>query len=165
MMAYMTMPIWKMILNQMVKRKRRKALWLPIPTQLLIQGQWWSNLSTHWLHIAQWRDLADLITLHSGHKSAGLMSLRSSRKLLYLSGFNIPAFLQDAIKKNRKTSVNVLRLASWKYPILSSWIVGKVISKLRARTTTKRPMNKNWVLWFLFKGMRGTFSIKHSQYF
>ena len=42
--------------------KLKKALWLLMPTQLFIQGQWWSNLSQQRLQMAQWRDLDDLIT-------------------------------------------------------------------------------------------------------
>jgi len=34
------------------------------PTQLLIQGQWWSMLSTHLLQAEQWWHLSGLKTLH-----------------------------------------------------------------------------------------------------
>ena len=34
-----------------------------LPIQLLIQGQWWSNIDTHQLHIEQCFDLAGFISL------------------------------------------------------------------------------------------------------
>jgi hypothetical protein len=32
----------------------KKNLWLPMPTQLLIQGQWWSILMMQRWHALQW---------------------------------------------------------------------------------------------------------------
>jgi len=40
------------------------------PTQLLIQGQWWSNLSIHLLHTEQCLDLVVRIIKQSGHNYA-----------------------------------------------------------------------------------------------
>jgi hypothetical protein len=49
--------------------------------------------------------------LHSGHRSAGLISVSSSRKVLDFSGFKTPAFLHEAMKKVPKTKANVPKLA------------------------------------------------------
>jgi len=49
----MTMATVKRVKRNVLIKKARKALWLRTPTQLLIQGQWWSNRSTHTLQIAQ----------------------------------------------------------------------------------------------------------------
>ena len=54
-----------------IMMKTRKELWLFTPTQLFIQGQWWSNLSTHLLQMAQCLLLGVLRTSHSGHISQG----------------------------------------------------------------------------------------------
>ena len=77
--------------------KTINELWLPIPTQLFIHGQWWSNLSTHMLHIAQCLLLDVRITLQSGHISHGCTFLRSSIK--ECSGFNLPGSLILALIK------------------------------------------------------------------
>ena len=44
--------------------KSMKNLRFQNPTQLLIQGQWWSMLSTHLLQAEQWWHLSGLNTLH-----------------------------------------------------------------------------------------------------
>ena len=49
----------------------RNELWLFTPTQLFIQGQWWSNLSTQRLQIAQCLLRGVRKTSHSGHISHG----------------------------------------------------------------------------------------------
>lgn len=54
-----------------VTMNTRNELWLLTPTQLLIQGQWWSNRSTHLLHIAQCLLRGVRRTSHSGHISHG----------------------------------------------------------------------------------------------
>lgn len=73
------------------KIKQRNALWFLTPTQLLIQGQWWSNLSTHQLQIAQCLDLGDLITLQSGQMSVGFILRSNSIKLKdFVSGLRTP---------------------------------------------------------------------------
>jgi len=38
------------MVENIVWTKITKYLWLFAPTQLLIQGQWWSKRSTQWLH-------------------------------------------------------------------------------------------------------------------
>lgn len=52
-------------------KNTRKGLWLLTPTQLFSQGQWWSNLSTQRLQIAQWRERGVRRTRQSGHISQG----------------------------------------------------------------------------------------------
>ena len=90
-----------------VSWKSWKALWFLIPTQLLIHGQWWSYLSTQQLQIAQCLDLAVLIILHSGHKSAGLMSRSNSKKFFWSFYFITPGSLQEAFK-NAKITIKVV---------------------------------------------------------
>jgi hypothetical protein len=63
--------IMKMSVNTMEVMNVMNQLWLLAPTQLLIQGQWWSKRSTHLLHIAQCFDLAERNTSQSGHISQG----------------------------------------------------------------------------------------------
>ena len=41
-----------------------KMQWLLAPTQLLIQGQWWSIFNTHLLQAEQWWQRSGLNTLH-----------------------------------------------------------------------------------------------------
>tara|TARA_B110000285_G_scaffold215060_1_gene261031 strand:- start:249 stop:536 length:288 start_codon:yes stop_codon:yes gene_type:complete len=94
-------------LIHIANKKVKKALWLPAPTQLLIQGQWWSNLSTHVLQIEQCLDLADLITLQVGQRSAGLMSFSIVMKLIPSAGFSTPAFLHEATAKDTNTKAVV----------------------------------------------------------
>lgn len=68
-----------------------------MPTQLLIQGQWWSKRSTHLLQIAQCLERGVLITLQSGHKSAGLIfESRSMKEKLSFSGYKNPGSFQEA---------------------------------------------------------------------
>lgn len=86
-----------------------------IPTQLLIHGQWWSNLSTQWLHIAQCLLLAVLITLHSGQRSAGFKSLNKSRNECPSYGVTTPGSLQDAHKNVTKTISVEMALAACIY--------------------------------------------------
>ena len=98
---------WKAILIHIEIRNIIKALWFLIPTQLLIHGQWWSYLSTQQLQIAQCLDLAVLIILHSGHKSAGLMSRSNSKKFFWSFYFITPGSLQEAFK-NAKITIKVV---------------------------------------------------------
>lgn len=86
-----------------------------IPTQLLIHGQWWSNLSTQWLHIAQCLLLAVLITLHSGQRSAGFTSLSNSRNECPSWGVTTPGSLQDANKNDTRTINVEMKLAAYIY--------------------------------------------------
>lgn len=78
------------------KINTRYGLWLWMPTQLLIQGQWWSNLSTHLLQVAQCLDLGVLMTSQSGHISAGCTF--SSRLMNGNSGLMYPGSLLLAMK-------------------------------------------------------------------
>lgn len=64
-----------------LKRKFQNSLWLPDPTQLPTQGQWWSILMTHSLQMEQWWERGGLITLHLKQK-------RQSMRLDY-SGSNM----------------------------------------------------------------------------
>lgn len=88
-------------------RKDKKALWFLIPTQLLIQGQWWSNRSTHTLQMAQCLDLGVLMTWQSGHKSVGVNFCISSKKSSWGSGLNFPgskavANIYERIRANER---------------------------------------------------------------
>lgn len=73
-------PIVKMHINQVNIKNIMNAPWLRVPTQLLIQGQWWSKRSTHRLQIAQCRERIVRIILQSGHNSVGLKFYSNSRK-------------------------------------------------------------------------------------
>lgn len=55
----------------------KNVLWFLIPTQLLIQGQWWSNRSTQRWQTWQWRDLLVFRMPHSGHSYVASNSLSS----------------------------------------------------------------------------------------
>jgi len=52
---------------KMVDKNSMNEVWLFTPTQLLIQGQWWSNLSTQWLQVLQCLERGVLIVKQSGH--------------------------------------------------------------------------------------------------
>ena len=66
-------------------RKIRKAPWFLVPIQLSIQGQWWSNLSTHLSQIFQCLLLGVLITWHLGHSHPGsYLSARVMKSILSL---------------------------------------------------------------------------------
>ena len=58
---------------QIQKMKRRNHRWLFIPTQLLIQGQWWSIFITHYRHNEQWCPLIGFGSLQGlwGSSSSG----------------------------------------------------------------------------------------------
>lgn len=49
------------------KRNEVKWPWLRCPTQLLIQGQWWSILVTQRLHLRQWCERGALKPPHMMH--------------------------------------------------------------------------------------------------
>ena len=79
----------------------RKWWWFPFPTQLLIQGQWWSNLSTHLLQMLQCLDRLVLMTSQSGHNRTGSKVLSSCKKLT-LVGFSMyPGFVMALRMKKR----------------------------------------------------------------
>jgi len=59
-MVVQTIPVAKVAYNKNIM----KNLWLLIPTQFPIQGQWWSILSIHLLHSLQWCTLGGFIFLH-----------------------------------------------------------------------------------------------------
>jgi len=65
------------------------------------------------LQIAQCLLLAVLITLHSGHRSAGFTSLKSSMKDCPFSGTTTPGFLQEAHKNVTKTRNVEIALANY----------------------------------------------------
>ena len=129
---------------------------------MFIQGQWWSNLSTHLLHIAQCLLLADLITLHSGHRSAGLISLRRSMNGCPENYLRAPGSLQLAYKNETKTIIVVTAFPSCVIWDVQCDRVGRMINMLTTWTIPKRNMKRVCVLWFRFNGMRGTLSIRHS---
>jgi len=75
-----------------------KSYTYPWPTQLLIQGQWWSNRPTHLLQMLQWRLRGFLITSHSGHRETESNRSRRSRKSREGSGLRNPGSLSHAIR-------------------------------------------------------------------
>jgi len=58
---------------QIQKMKSKNHLWLFIPTQLFIQGQWWSMFITHCWHKEQWWPLIGFGNFHGfwGESSSG----------------------------------------------------------------------------------------------
>jgi len=86
-----------------VDMKTKKELWLLTPTQLLIHGQWWSNLSTQRLQIAQCLLLGVLSTSHSGHISQGWTFDRISMN--WYSGLIKPGSLAPAIVKEMASTI------------------------------------------------------------
>lgn len=52
-------------------RNAMKMPWFFYPMQLLIQGQWWSYLSTQVLQVEQWRERGVLTVSHLGHRWIG----------------------------------------------------------------------------------------------
>lgn len=70
--------------------KAIKYLWLLMPMQLFIQGQWWSNLSTHWLQVPQCLDLGVRTISQSGHNYTGSMSYINFKKSMFFGFFMKP---------------------------------------------------------------------------
>lgn len=130
------------ILVQIENKNITKALWFLIPTQLFIQGQWWSNLSTHLLHIAQCLLLADLITSHSGHRSIGLISLKSSIKSCPSQGLSFPGSLQLAYIKVMNTSKVDAIFTIYEMSTIQLSKVGKTITMLTTWTIVNIVKNK-----------------------
>lgn len=96
----------KTIKRNVDPRNIRKELWLLTPTQLLIQGQWWSKRSTQTLQMAQWRDRGVRMTLQSGQRSVGENLYRSSKKSSPTSVRSFPASRAEA-KLYDKTIIRV----------------------------------------------------------
>lgn len=120
-------------------RKRRKNLWFRSPTQLLIQGQWWSNLSTHLLQIEQCFDLSVLITSHSGHNWVESNFESSSMKGIY--GFvKYPGFLfQDQMAKTIERMETIERAQNQRmWGVQSMSMVGYTKMKSSSCTRTQR---------------------------
>lgn len=84
------------------------------PTQLLIQGQWWSNLSTHLEQILQCLLLGVLITPHSGQRQLASNTDKSSINLRSGSGSTKPGLILQAIKQKVVADENVIKTASLK---------------------------------------------------
>ena len=77
---------WVQYSNDPVARdtlNSKKAWWLRWPTQLTVQGQWWSILREHLLHWLQWPVLRGLkASAHLLHFSALRIGLRQYMVLL-----------------------------------------------------------------------------------
>lgn len=78
---------------QIQKMNRRNHLWLFIPTQLLIQGQWWSIFITHCRHKEQWCPLIGFGSFQglwgssssgTGHSHFLHVELQFSKRVEYL---------------------------------------------------------------------------------
>ena len=90
-------------------RKSRNELWFPMPTQLFMYGQWWSNLSTQWLHMAQCRDRGVRKTSQSGHISHEWMFYKRSMNLW--SGLRWPgSFMEAIVNAIRTIGVNAVMM-------------------------------------------------------
>ena len=87
-----------------VTMNTRKVLWLCTPTQLLIQGQWWSNLSTHLLQIAQCLLRGVRKISQSGHISQGCTLESTSIKGYF--GRKIPGSLELAVKNANASTID-----------------------------------------------------------
>ena len=74
--SYMVIEIIQTRVNVKAVINTMKYEWLFIPTQLSVQGQWWSNLSTHLLQIEQCRDLGVRTISQSGQSWTGSMSCK-----------------------------------------------------------------------------------------
>lgn len=48
-----------------------KCLWFLAPMQFATQGQWWSNLATHWLHTEQCFDRIGRLTKQAEQNEDG----------------------------------------------------------------------------------------------
>mmetsp|Transcript_33079 Transcript_33079/g.37972 ORF Transcript_33079/g.37972 Transcript_33079/m.37972 type:complete len:132 (+) Transcript_33079:379-774(+) len=92
-----------------ISEKNRKSMnieWFLTPTQLLIQGQWWSNLSTHLLQMLQCLDRGVRITSHSGQSI--VESNLSSRDKKGILGFSRnPGFLQEPSRSKSTLSIPI----------------------------------------------------------
>lgn len=86
-----------------------KTPWLAVPTQLFIQGQWWSNLSTHRLQIEQWRDRSVLTTSQSGHNRTGSNYSSSCMNVTPVGFLRKPGSLHITIICIINVMTNILR--------------------------------------------------------
>ena len=149
--------------------KKMNWLWFPTPTQLLIQGQWWSKRSTHMLQMAQCLLRGVRITLQSGHISQGC-TLRS-RSINGNSGFKRPGSLQLAIMKEiassmeRKPIEYAKNLNFWSENISQrEYLLGTIMKICAKMMMLNKVANSNCVLWFFLSFTIGVFTMKHSMY-
>ena len=67
-------------------KKQINQMWFDTPTQLLIQGQWWSKRSTQRLQTAQCLERGVLTIKQSGHNYIGSISYNNSKKFIFEYG-------------------------------------------------------------------------------
>ena len=146
------------IVENIVKTKTMKYRWLFAPTQLLIHGQWWSNLSTQRLHTEQCllRDVR--IVKQSAHNWVHSTTSRSWRKSI-LSLEMYPGS-RPTDKARQTKHVKVETALTMIYQIA---IYGKVM-KISIRMTPKKSITKitRFFGFFLIRRVGGL-SIRQSS--
>ena len=87
--------------------KIKKYEWFQEPTQLLIHWQWWSNLSTHQLHMQQCLESAEHITSQAGHSIFGSNFSTNFKNGIYCVPLIKPGCFFTVITKNKNDNKNI----------------------------------------------------------
>lgn len=87
-------------LSQMTNIKNKKYLWLFLPMQLFIHGQWWSYICTQRLQISQCLDLFGFTMWHSGQQLKTSLFFNNCIRSAFFSTFPTYPGFRSQIKQN-----------------------------------------------------------------
>lgn len=107
-----------------------------LPTQLLIQKQWWSYLYIHILHISQWRERGGFRAAQD--KQTFFILILPFRKFINFCGFGFLFPIIKATYKKIKIESNPISIHLRKLYPFSIWN-----SKCRIKATNKKQNMKN----------------------
>lgn len=154
---------WTHIQNSVVIRDTKKhinTLWFLIPTQLFIQGQWWSILSTHLSQTRQWRALIVLTHSQEAQSLRGSTTCIKDKKSWFLGFWTKPG--SENWTRNQKNTVitpktiGVMHMSHWFWR-------GKIIAKFEKKTKSKK-MRKAADIFISFVDLVSVlFSCKHEH--
>lgn len=115
-------------------RKIKNARWFFKPTQLLIQGQWWSNRSTHLLQVAQWRERGVRMVKHYAHSYVLSIASTMYMKFPFFGFLRKPGSLHEAKARDVKQVMTKARFTA-----MPSYLINlNVVDNSIATTTKKR---------------------------
>lgn len=158
--SYMVIEIIQTRVNVKAVINTMKYEWLFIPTQLSVQGQWWSNLSTHLLQIEQCRDLGVRTISQSGQSWTGSMSCKRFRKSMSLGFLMKPGSLTCVKYQYIKAIANPDMVTI----IYASWFHNGNKYNVKIRIGTKQSIKKRITNYFdRFTFLIGLESIRQSK--
>lgn len=127
------------------KINSRKYPWFPAPTQLLIQGQWWSNTYVHLSQCSQCFDRIGFGISHTGQTLNAGVSYKISTSLIPSGFIQYPGLLsQTKVKKiisNKKTLIYAT--------IHGAYLKGKIKVNVLSSPPSKKNMKRNRKCLFL----------------